>query len=184
MAAEMNDAFDPGNRLFDLGEIGEIGRHEVVTSAEVARLADIARAKMRIDAAQDFAQAGADIAGRAGNEDVLHHALQTNEIRNRRAAVPSLHFYRRRSMLRPLHEAAMADNLQVTGRLAQFVAETQWDALSPAVIHQAKRALVNFFAVALIGCREPAIETALKSLARFSGVKQGTVIGRGERLDV
>src|SRR5437764_1646428 len=79
--------------------------------------------------------------------------------------------------------AAMADNLQVTGRLAQFVAETQWDALSPAVIHQAKRALVNFFAVALIGCREPAIETTLQSLARFSGVKQGTVIGRGERLD-
>ena len=77
----------------------------------------------------------------------------------------------------------MADNLQVTGRLAQFVAETQWDALSPAVIHQAKRALVNFFAVALMGSREPAIETTLQSLARFSGVKQGAVIGRGERLD-
>jgi 2-methylcitrate dehydratase PrpD len=77
----------------------------------------------------------------------------------------------------------MADDLQVTRRLAQFVAETQWDALSPAVIHQAKRALVNFFAVALIGCREPAIETTLQSLARFSGIKQGAVIGRGERLD-
>jgi 2-methylcitrate dehydratase PrpD len=77
----------------------------------------------------------------------------------------------------------MADNLEVTRRLAQFVADTRWDALSPPVIHQAKRALVNFFAVALIGCREPAIETTLRSLATFSGAKQATVIGRGERLD-
>jgi 2-methylcitrate dehydratase PrpD len=77
----------------------------------------------------------------------------------------------------------MPNNLEVTRHLAQFVADTQWEALSPPVIHQAKRALVNFFAVALTGCREPAIETALRSLATFSGAKQATVIGRGERLD-
>src|SRR5579872_259511 len=77
----------------------------------------------------------------------------------------------------------MPDNSQVTKSLAQFVAETQWDALTPAVIHQAKRALVNFFAVVLIGCREPTIETALQSLASFSAGKQAAVIGRGERLD-
>jgi 2-methylcitrate dehydratase PrpD len=77
----------------------------------------------------------------------------------------------------------MPDNLAVTAQLAQFVDDTQWDALSPLVIHQAKRALVNFFAVALIGCREPAIEITLRSLATFAGAKQATVIGRGERLD-
>ena len=82
----------------------------------------------------------------------------------------------------------MADNSAVTKhlvtkRLAQFVADAQWDALSPPVIHQAKRALVNFFAVALTGCREPAIETALRSLAIFSGGREATVIGRPERLD-
>jgi 2-methylcitrate dehydratase PrpD len=49
----------------------------------------------------------------------------------------------------------MPDNLEVTRHLAQFIAETRWDALSPPVVHQAKRALVNFFAVALTGCREP-----------------------------
>jgi 2-methylcitrate dehydratase PrpD len=86
-------------------------------------------------------------------------------------------------MLPPLHEDAMLDNLQVTKRLAQFVADTQWNALSPSVIHQAKRALVNFFAVALTGCREPTIETALQSLAAFSAGKQATVVGRPERLD-
>jgi 2-methylcitrate dehydratase PrpD len=77
----------------------------------------------------------------------------------------------------------MLDSLAVTGHLAQFVAETPWEALSPSVVHQAKRALVNFFAVALTGCREPAIETALQSLATFSAGNQATVIGRPERLD-
>ncbi|MGO8923284.1 MAG: MmgE/PrpD family protein [Xanthobacteraceae bacterium] len=77
----------------------------------------------------------------------------------------------------------MLDNLEVTGHLARFVVETEWEALSPPVVHQAKRALVNFFAVALTGCREGAIETALQSLTAFSGGKQATMIGRGERLD-
>jgi 2-methylcitrate dehydratase PrpD len=77
----------------------------------------------------------------------------------------------------------MPHNPGVTERLAQFVAATKWDALPPPVIHQAKRALMNFFAVALSGCSEPAIETALRSLAGFSGIRQATVIGRSERLD-
>ena len=75
------------------------------------------------------------------------------------------------------------NNTNVTQRLAQFVAETQWDALDAPVVHQAKRALMNFFAVALIGCREGAIETALQSLAGFSVDRQAAVIGRPERLD-
>jgi len=77
----------------------------------------------------------------------------------------------------------MPDNLEVTRRLARFVAETEWHALPSPVVHQAKRALVNFFAVALTGCGEGAIETLLQSLATFSGGQQATVIGRGARLD-
>jgi 2-methylcitrate dehydratase PrpD len=77
----------------------------------------------------------------------------------------------------------MPHNPDVTRLLAQFVAATQWDALPPPVIHQAKRALMNFFAVALTGCREPAIETALRSLGGISTVQQAAVIGRSERLD-
>jgi 2-methylcitrate dehydratase PrpD len=77
----------------------------------------------------------------------------------------------------------MPDNVEVTRHLAQFVAWTEWDALTPPVVHQAKRALINFFAVALTGCREPAIETALQSLTAFSGGRRATIIGRGERLD-
>jgi 2-methylcitrate dehydratase PrpD len=43
--------------------------------------------------------------------------------------------------------------------------------------------LLNFFAVALTGCRESAIETALRSLTAFSGGRQAAVIGRRERAD-
>jgi 2-methylcitrate dehydratase PrpD len=77
----------------------------------------------------------------------------------------------------------MPHDTDVTQRLAQFVAETKWDVLKPPVVHEAKRALLNFFAVALTGCREPAIETALRTLAAFSGGRQAAVIGRRERVD-
>jgi 2-methylcitrate dehydratase PrpD len=51
------------------------------------------------------------------------------------------------------------------------------------VRHQAKRSLVNFFAVTLAGCRSRPIETALRSLSEFSGGRQVAMIGRAERID-
>jgi 2-methylcitrate dehydratase PrpD len=71
----------------------------------------------------------------------------------------------------------------VTQNLARFVLEARWDDIPELVRHQAKRALLNFFAVALAGCRSGPVEIALQSLAEFSDCKQATVIGRGERMD-
>ena len=71
----------------------------------------------------------------------------------------------------------------VTPSLARFVAGTRFEDVPEAVRHEAKRALLNFFAVALAGCRSQPIEMALGSLAEFSGGKQATVIGRRERID-
>lgn len=71
----------------------------------------------------------------------------------------------------------------VTQTLARFVAETRWETLPDPVRHEAKRALLNFFAVAIAGCRTEPVEIALKSLAEFSGGKQATVIGRTDRID-
>lgn len=71
----------------------------------------------------------------------------------------------------------------VTQTLARFVAETRWEALPDHVRHEAKRALLNFFAVTIAGCRTEPVEIALKSLAEFSGGKQATVIGRTDRID-
>ena len=71
----------------------------------------------------------------------------------------------------------------ITQTLARFVVETNWQDIPDPVRHEAKRALLNFFAVAIAGCRTGPVEMALKSLAEFSGGKQATVIGRTERID-
>jgi 2-methylcitrate dehydratase PrpD len=71
----------------------------------------------------------------------------------------------------------------VTEILAKFVAKTGWDDLPAEATHQAKRSLMNFFAVALTGCRNETVETALRTLAMFSGGKQAGLIGRRERID-
>jgi 2-methylcitrate dehydratase PrpD len=71
----------------------------------------------------------------------------------------------------------------VTQDLAHLVVTTGWDHIPPPVRHQAKRSFMNFFAVALAGCRTSPVEIALRSLAEFSGGKPATVVGRSERID-
>src|ERR1700729_3376219 len=78
---------------------------------------------------------------------------------------------------RMLHKPA------VTESLARHIAATRWDHIPSRVRHQAKRSLVNFFAVTLAGCRSRPIETALRSLAEFSGGKQVALIGNATRID-
>ena len=77
----------------------------------------------------------------------------------------------------------MLHKLGVTERLAQNIVATRWEDIPSPVRHQAKRSLMNFFAVALAGCRTEPVETALRSLSEFSGGKQATVVGRSERID-
>jgi 2-methylcitrate dehydratase PrpD len=71
----------------------------------------------------------------------------------------------------------------VTQNLARFVVETRWEDIPEQARHEAKRALLNFFAVAIAGCRTEPIELALRTLAEFSGGKQATIVGRTERID-
>ena len=71
----------------------------------------------------------------------------------------------------------------VTQNLARFIVEARWDDVPEQIRHEAKRALLNFFAVALSGCRNGTVEIALQSLAEFSDRPQATVIGRSERMD-
>jgi 2-methylcitrate dehydratase PrpD len=77
----------------------------------------------------------------------------------------------------------MLQTSDVTATLARFVAATGWEDVPPEVRHQAKRSFMNLFAVALAGCRTEPVEIALASLSEFSGGKQGTIIGRTERID-
>src|SRR5260370_30521780 len=67
--------------------------------------------------------------------------------------------------------------------LARFVADSQWQDMPTEVRHEAERTIVNFVGAALGGCRDEAVELALRALGPFFGSPQATVIGRSERPD-
>lgn len=71
----------------------------------------------------------------------------------------------------------------ITRGLARFVATTRLDDIPERVRREARHALLNFFAVALAGCRTEPVEMALASLLEFSGGRRAVVIGRTERID-
>jgi 2-methylcitrate dehydratase PrpD len=72
----------------------------------------------------------------------------------------------------------------ITRTLASFVAQTQWEDIPPKVRHEAKRALVNYFAVALAGCSDPGITKAVSVYGRFSSAREAGLVGRGEKTDI
>jgi 2-methylcitrate dehydratase PrpD len=88
-----------------------------------------------------------------------------------------------RRMLDQNSGGKMLQQLDVTARLAHYVAAARWEDVPPAVRHQARRSFMNLFAVALAGCRTDPIEIAWSSLKEFSGGRQATLIGRSERID-
>lgn len=77
------------------------------------------------------------------------------------------------------HAAGSASNI-----IAEFAATAAWEDLPPAVRHEAKRALVNLFATALAGCRDPGVLAAESVFARFRSSDDCTVIGRPGRTDM
>ena len=72
----------------------------------------------------------------------------------------------------------------VTGRMAAFAARTKWEDIPDKVRHEAKRSLLNYFAVAIAGSGEAAVEKSLAVLAPFSGAAMCRIIGRPERVDL
>ena len=74
------------------------------------------------------------------------------------------------------------ERVEVTARLAEFVADASWDDIPARVRHEAKRSLLNHFAVALGGCNDEVVDRVSRVLDR-PGTASATVIGRGERRD-
>jgi 2-methylcitrate dehydratase PrpD len=72
---------------------------------------------------------------------------------------------------------------RLSRNLAEFLATARLDDLPTAVQHEAKRSLLNYFATALGGCRDVAVEHALKVVSPFAGAGQARLIGRKEQLD-
>jgi 2-methylcitrate dehydratase PrpD len=68
-------------------------------------------------------------------------------------------------------------------RLGQFVADSQWDSLSPGLRQEARRSLLNFVGCALGVAHTSPIDMAIRVLTPLSGASRVTVFGRTERLD-
>lgn len=81
-------------------------------------------------------------------------------------------------------QAAVSDTRYPSVQLSRFVAGSTWDDIPLDVRHAAKRAILNFFAVALAAARAPALDIAVRTYARFSAGQQASLAGRPERLDV
>ncbi|MGT2475592.1 MmgE/PrpD family protein [Paraburkholderia terrae] len=72
----------------------------------------------------------------------------------------------------------------LTRSLARFVAGTQWRDLPANVRNEAKRSLVNYFAVALAGSHDPTLDKAVNVYQRFSADENASIVGRTERTDM
>lgn len=75
------------------------------------------------------------------------------------------------------------NELDTTARLTAFVADCRWEDIPETVRHEARRSLMNFFAVALAPARDRTLDIALRTYARFSAAPQATIIGRTARVD-
>lgn len=93
--------------------------------------------------------------------------LPPEDVRTMRVGAPSL-----------LPDAA------ITERLTQFLSNSRWEDIPDSVRHEAKRSLINFFATAIAGSNDPAIDKTLRVLSPFSGAASCRIIGRLERSDM
>lgn len=68
--------------------------------------------------------------------------------------------------------------------LAQFVAACRWEDIPEPIRHEARRSLVNYFAVALAGAGDGTLDIAVETYGRFAGRPEATLVGRPERFDM
>jgi 2-methylcitrate dehydratase PrpD len=70
-----------------------------------------------------------------------------------------------------------------TKALASYIVSSRYEDIPRDVVHEAKRALLNFVGCAIGGSREPAVETAIRALRPFSGQPSAGLLARKERFD-
>ena len=72
----------------------------------------------------------------------------------------------------------------VTRELAQYAVESRFTGLPEAVRHEGERAFVNIIGCILGGAHGASTERLVSAMREFSGPKEATLIGRGERVDI
>jgi len=74
--------------------------------------------------------------------------------------------------------------MEVTRTLAKFIVEHRYGDIPEKVRHEAARSFLNWVGCAVGASRHETVERALAALGEFSGPREATVIGRGDRLDI
>jgi 2-methylcitrate dehydratase PrpD len=74
--------------------------------------------------------------------------------------------------------------MEVTRTLAKFLVSHRYTDLPQKVRHEGARSLLNWMGCAVGGSRHETVENALAALADFSGPREATVLGRGDKLDI
>ena len=76
------------------------------------------------------------------------------------------------------------DNIAATAILARYCAASRYDNLPSNVVHEARRALLNWAGCAIGASAHPTVEIAWNALRPFAGAAQATLLGRCERTDI
>jgi 2-methylcitrate dehydratase PrpD len=74
--------------------------------------------------------------------------------------------------------------MEVTRTLARFVVNHRASDVPQKVQHEAARSFLNWVGCAVGASRHETVERALAALNEFSGPREATVLGRGDRLDI
>jgi len=68
--------------------------------------------------------------------------------------------------------------------LCANVHASRWENITQTVRHEAKRSLLNYFAVGFAGSHDPTIEKLVQTYTTFSANRHASIIGRTERTDM
>ena len=85
---------------------------------------------------------------------------------------------------KPTTTPASAPLGSISKTLCRQVDAISWAMIPDVVKHEAKRSIVNYFAVAFAGSVDATIQRAIASLSRFAANQHAPIIGRAERTDM
>lgn len=74
--------------------------------------------------------------------------------------------------------------MEVTRTLAKFIVGHDYSDVPEKVRHEAARSFLNWVGCAVGASRHETVERALEALSDFSGPREATVLGRGDKLDI
>src|SRR5581483_11508637 len=66
-------------------------------------------------------------------------------------------------------------------RVVEFIREFPTSSIPPAVMHHAKRCIMNYCGVAIFAAKDPAVDSLLDEFAEEGASPQAMVLGRGMR---